>query len=90
MMFVDGTWQSLPGATAISVLYEPGSTAHGYSPNQLHAVRHNLSSLYLGLDSCIILDMASLTCLPFFSVRSGTGLGVVSCQHHCERSQTDG
>jgi hypothetical protein len=66
MMFVDGTWQSLPGATAISVLYEPGSTAHGYSPNQLHAVRHNLSSLYLGLDSCIILDMASLTCLPSF------------------------
>lgn len=37
MMFVDGAWQSLPGATAITLLYEPGSTAHGYSPNQLHA-----------------------------------------------------
>ena len=90
MMFVDGTWQSLPGAPAISVLYDPGSEEYGYSPNQLHVVRHNPSSLYLSLDSRIILDMAPLSCLTLFGVRSCTGLGIVSCKHHCERSQTDG
>ena len=40
MVFVGGAWQTLPGAAATSILYEPGSIAHGYSPNQLHAVRY--------------------------------------------------
>ena len=37
MTFVRGSWQSLPDATAITAMFVPGSTAHGYSPNQLHA-----------------------------------------------------
>lgn len=41
MVFVGGAWQSLPNATAISVLYEPGSAIHGYTPNQLHMVGPN-------------------------------------------------
>jgi hypothetical protein len=43
MVFAGDAWKSLAGVAAISVLYEPGSIAHGYSPNQLHAVRRKLA-----------------------------------------------
>jgi hypothetical protein len=39
MVFAGGTWKSLPGSAATCIFYEPGSTAMGYTPNQLHAVR---------------------------------------------------
>jgi hypothetical protein len=49
MVFVGKAWQTLPGAAATSILYAPGSIAHGYSPNQLHAVRH---TPYFCVQSC--------------------------------------